>query len=155
MRSRTCLDSYLYSLTQEVFPYLWSHMFFFLGAKNCQTFLYQYMYIVYISNTIFYFSAKLKSYTDLITNEPKNGIQEWVREKNSRQYEIEISSTCTIFKHLKKRSRICTTVVLQYNLGIIFLFGLCLWCENKVFLLRDMTLISTVKFLSNFIAMLG
>ena len=81
-------------------------MFFFLGAKNCETFFYQYMYIVYcisISNTIVYFSAKLKSYTDLITNEPKNGIQEWVREKNSRQYEIEISSTCTIFKHLKKK----------------------------------------------------
>ena len=111
---------------------------------------------IYLIQTIFYFSAKLKSYTDLITNEPKNGIQEWVRKKNSKQYEIEISSTCTIFKHFKKkRSRICTTVVLQYNLGIIFLFGLCLWCENKVFLLRDMTLISTVKFLSNFIAMLG
>ena len=89
-------------------------MFFFLGAKNCETFLYQ--YIVYKSNTIFYFSAKLKSYTDLITNEPKNGIQEWVRKKNSKQYEIEISSTCTIFKHLKKKG---PEFVLQWFYNII------------------------------------
>ena len=94
-------------------------MFFFLGAKNCETFLYQYMYVycISISNTIVYFSAKLKSYTDLITNDPKNGIQEWVRKKNSRQYEIEISSTCTtIFKHLKKKG---PEFVLQWFYNII------------------------------------
>ena len=102
------------------------YVFFSQSEKLQNFFVSIYVYCISISNTIVYFSAKLKSYTDLITNEPKNGIQEWVRKKNSRQYEIEISSTCTIFKHLKKRSRICTTVVLQYNLGIIFLFGLCL-----------------------------
>ena len=155
--SRTCLDSYLYSLTQEVFPYFCSHIFFSRSEKLRNFIVSIYvlciLYIYVILYSIFQRSSKVTQ--TLLQTSPrmvyKNGLGKKIQDNTKLKYLLHVLSSNT----WKKRSRICTTVVLQYNLGIIFLFGLCLWCENKVFLLRDMTLISTVKFLSNFIAMLG
>ena len=155
--SRTCLDSYLYSLTQEVFPYFCSHIFFSRSEKLRNFIVSIYvlciLYIYLILYSIFQRSSKVTQ--TLLQTSPrmvyKNGLGKKIQDNTKLKYLLHVLSSNT----WKKRSRICTTVVLQYNLGIIFLFGLCLWCENKVFLLRDMTLISTVKFLSNFIAMLG
>ena len=130
-------------------------IFFFSERKIAKLFFINIciLYIYLILYSIFQRSSKVTQ--TLLQTSPrmvyKNGLGKKIQDNTKLKYLLHVLSSNT----WKKRSRICTTVVLQYNLGIIFLFGLCLWCENKVFLLRDMTLISTVKFLSNFIAMLG